>query len=189
MPDSTVTDTSSAVPTWLAASVEAHEQQKLEEHGNQILQAKRYAEQINDTLAKFGIEPLQPARISGTGQLEGAILIRSDYDEGTYEVRALWDSDSQQIELHTADWNDRTPKFGRVRLMNNLADVAAARHETPKFPDRQRNLRAEALHAIDALNPDRLNNGHVEAIVTAINGLTAAVLYRTESIARANDRP
>ncbi|MFC8570778.1 hypothetical protein ACFUIW_33980 [Streptomyces sp. NPDC057245] len=177
------------VPGWLAAAEEAYKLQEQNAKGNQIIQARRHAEFINDSLEKLGIEPLQPARLDRAGRLEGAILVRADYDEETQEVRALWDAESNQVELHTADWQENGPKFGRVRLLNSLADVAAARRETPKLPAPQRNFRVEALRAIDGFNVDRLNNRQVEVIVTAINGLTAAVLHQSEVMARGNDRP
>ncbi|MER5302177.1 hypothetical protein ABT039_22340 [Streptomyces lasiicapitis] len=188
MPDSTTTD-SAAAPSWLAAAEEVYEHQQIDERANHIMACKRHAEQINDALGVFGIEPLQPARLTKSGQLEGAVLVGPDFEAGTYEVRALWDVNSQQIELHTADWETDRPRFGRVGLMSNIADVAAARRETPKFPAPRRNLSAEALQAIDSLSVDRLNNHDVEAVVTAIHGLTAAVLHVGDLIARGNDRP
>ncbi|TQE33115.1 hypothetical protein [Streptomyces ipomoeae] len=180
--------TEATLPGWLAAAVEAHEAQVAEERGREILRLQGIAKQINAELAKVGIEPLHPARVEA-GRIEGAVLVGPDYDEGTYEVRAFWDENSRQIELHTADWESREPKFGRVRVMNNLADVAAARHETPKFPAPPRDFKAEALFAIASLSPDRLNNHEVEALVNAVNGLTAAMLHVGDLITRANDRP
>ncbi|MFD5452211.1 hypothetical protein [Streptomyces sp. NPDC127100] len=188
MPDSTATDLPT-VPAWLAAAIEADEHRKLNEKANEIQRNKISADLINRKFDMFGVEPLHPAHTDERGHLVGAVLAMPDYDEGTYEVRAMWDEDSKQIELHTSDWMDDQPQFGRVRLMNSLADVAAARHETPKFPAPPRNLRFEALHAIDNVRPDNIKNAAVEAIVTAINGLTAAVLHQTEVIARGNDRP
>lgn len=188
MPDSTATD-SPTVPAWLAAAIEADKHRKINAKADEILRNRKFADQINKALASYGVEPLHPAHVDEHGDLVGAVLLMPDYDEGTYEVRALWDEDSQQVELHTSDWEADRPGFGRVRLMNSLADIAAARHETPKPPALRRDFRSEALRAIDGFNVDHLNNGEVEVIVTAINGLTAAILHQTEVIARANDKP
>jgi hypothetical protein len=188
MPHSTATD-SPTVPAWLTAAIAADEHRKLSEESNEIQRNRRSADLINRELAKHGVEPPHPAHADERGRLVGAVLVMPDYEEGTYEVRAMWDEASKQIELHTLDWEDDRPQFGRVRLMNNLADIAAARHESPKFPAPPRDFRAEAMRAIDSLNVDRLNNGEVEAIVTAINGLTAAILHQTEANARVHDRP
>ncbi|MFD5878442.1 hypothetical protein [Streptomyces yangpuensis] len=176
MSDTTVS-APAAVPSWLTAAVEQYEKEQLDIRASQIMHRESHAEHINDKLASLGIEPLQPARLNASGYLEGAVLVRADPEADTYEVRAFWDEESGQVELHTADW-DGSGQFRRVRLLNRLADVAAAHHETPKAPaPARRNFAAEALRAIDSLNVDRLNDGRTEAIVTAINGLTAAVLH------------
>ncbi|WP_331744377.1 hypothetical protein OG762_49870 (plasmid) [Streptomyces sp. NBC_01136] len=39
----------------------------------------------------------------------------------------MWSEDDKEVALHTADWEDDRPVFGRVRLLTSLADVAAAR--------------------------------------------------------------
>ncbi|MEV1040408.1 hypothetical protein AB0J01_27715 [Streptomyces sp. NPDC050204] len=190
MPDSTVaTSAAPADPAWLAPAIEAYEQEKLNDGARTISRRQQLVRNINDRLAARQIVPLQPAHLDERHNLRGAVLLEADYDEGTYEVRALWDENSQQIELHTADWEDHNPSFGRVRLMNTVGDIIAARHETPKVPVPQRNFKNEALRAIDSLNVDRLDNYKVEAITTAINGLTAAVLHVGDLIARSADRP
>ncbi|WP_089107628.1 hypothetical protein [Streptomyces hyaluromycini] len=79
-------------------------------------------------------------------------------------MRAAWSEDDKEVELHTADWEADRSTFGRVRLLNTLADVAAARREWPKFPAPRRDYRREALRAIDGLNADSLNNAHVGEI-------------------------
>ncbi|GAA1110875.1 hypothetical protein [Streptomyces javensis] len=183
-----MTQSTATVPAWLSAAVVEYEQQQLTERANQIMHLQRLAENINSQLNKLGIEPLNPAHVEA-GRLRGALLVGPDFDEGTYEVRAFWDETSQQIELHTADWETHNPQYGRVRLLNSIADIAAARHETPKPPAPHRHLGSEALRAIDGLNADRLNNHQVEAIVTAVNGLTAAVLHIGQLIKQVNDRP
>ncbi|MER5227116.1 hypothetical protein [Streptomyces flaveus] len=105
---------------------------------------------------------------------------------GTYEVRALWSEDDEEVELHTADWKYDLAVFGRVRLLRSLADVAAARRETPKFPALVRDYRLEAIRAMDSVNVDRLNNAYVEEIATAIHGNTAALLHLADVIVRTN---
>ncbi|MFD8655026.1 hypothetical protein ACFV1D_45965, partial [Streptomyces mirabilis] len=119
------------------------------------------------------------------GNLRPARLTQPEFEPyAYYEVRAAWSEDDKQVELRTADWEDDRPKFGRVRLLNSLADVAAARRETPTFPAPRRDYRLEAIRAMDSLNADRLNNAHVEEIANAIHGNTAALLHVADTIAR-----
>ncbi|MCZ0983900.1 hypothetical protein O1L60_44865 [Streptomyces diastatochromogenes] len=184
MPDSTAAP---SVPAWLAKAQETYEQEKLDEGARTIMHRQQLVRNINTKLDALGVEALKPARLDEHGNLVGAVLLEADYDEDAHEVRALWDETNQQIELHTADWEDQ--RFGRVRLLNTLGDIVAARYETPKTPAPARNLRNEALRAIDSLRPDVLNNYEVEAVVTAIDGLTAAVLHVGDLITRAADRP
>ncbi|PZT71444.1 hypothetical protein [Streptomyces sp. AC1-42T] len=172
MPDTTAT----ALPDWLAAAEADRAERALNEKAGALRLVMDQADKINSWLAQFGIEPASPADYDKFGNLQGAVLIGADYEEGTYEVRALWSVDDDAIELHTADWEDDVPTFGRVRLLNSIGDVAAARHETPKFPAPPRDFAAEARRAMDSLNVDRLNNGEVEVVVTALNGITAALL-------------
>ncbi|MFB7649397.1 hypothetical protein ACFC0S_15935 [Streptomyces sp. NPDC056084] len=186
MPDST---TAPSIPAWLAQAQAAYEQEKVDEGARTIMHRQQLVRNINDQLDSLGVEALKPARLDERGNLVGAVLLEADYDEGACEVRALWDEASRQIELHTADWEDRIPSFRRVRLLNTLGDIVAARYETPKAPAPARHLATEALRSLDSLRPDVLNNYEVEAIVTAINGLTAAVLHVGEQISRSADRP
>ncbi|WP_435245195.1 hypothetical protein [Streptomyces tendae] len=186
MPDSTTAPT---VPAWLAEAQETYEREKTDEGARTIMHRQQLVRNINDQLAARGIEALKAAHLDERGNLVGAVLIEADYEQGTYEVRALWDETNRQIELHTADWEDDIPRFARVRLLNTLGDIVAARYEIPKVPAPARHLGTEALNAIDSLSPDRLNNHEVEAVVTAINGLTAAVLHVGELITRSTDRP
>ncbi|WP_179887948.1 hypothetical protein [Streptomyces sp. t99] len=175
MPDTTAT-AEAAVPAWLATAEADRAERELNEKASKLRLVMDQADKVNKKLAEFGIEPVSPAGYDKFGNLQAAVLIGADYEEGTYEVRALWSQDDATIELHTADWEDDSSTFGRVRLLKSIGDVAAARHETPKFPARPRDFAAEARWAIDSLNVDRLNNGEVEAVVTALNGITAALL-------------
>ncbi|MEU3399425.1 hypothetical protein [Streptomyces filamentosus] len=183
-----MSDTVSTLPDWLAKAVAEHEQQQHIERGNRVLASRRIAESINASLQGMGITPQMEAYVDDHGCLQGALLVEADYAEDAYEVRALWDGRSQQVELHTRDW-DGDGNFGRVRLLNTIADVAAARHETPTPPQKPRDFRVEALRAIDTFSPDRLGNHEVEAVVTAANGITAAILHLADTIARTNSRP
>ncbi|WP_405541159.1 hypothetical protein [Streptomyces phaeochromogenes] len=88
--------------------------------------------------------------------------------------------------LRVAVGQDERPLFGRVGLLTSLADVAAARRETPKFPAPACDYRREAIRAMDGLNVDRLNDAGVEVIATAIHGTTAALLHLADTVARTN---
>ncbi|MFF3585363.1 hypothetical protein [Streptomyces mirabilis] len=158
-------------PDWLAAAEAAHQEQQIDTVAQRLQRAQRHADLINARLADRG--NLRPARL--TPEFEPYAY---------YEVRAAWSEDDKQVELHTADWEDDRPKFGRVRLLNSLADVAAARRETPTIPAARRDYRLEAIRAMDSLNADRLNNAHVEEITNAIHGNTAALLHLADTIAR-----
>ncbi|MFF3731007.1 hypothetical protein ACFYXM_11950 [Streptomyces sp. NPDC002476] len=125
------------------------------------------ADKINKWLTEFGIEPLSPAGYDQFGNLKSAVLIGADYEVHTYEVRALWSTVDDALELHTADWEDDATAFGCVRLLRTIGDIAAARHETPKFPAQPRNFAAEARRAIDSLHVDNTNDARIEATVTA----------------------
>jgi hypothetical protein len=102
------------VPDWLAAAEAAHQEQ-IDTVAQGLQRAQRHADLINARLAELGIEPIEAAGVY-------------------YKVRAAWSEDDKQTELHTADWEDDRPRYGRVRLLNSLADVAAARRETPTIP-------------------------------------------------------
>ncbi|MEF3117597.1 hypothetical protein [Streptomyces chrestomyceticus] len=180
MTDATAT-ASAAIPPWLVTAIELYEQQKRTERGDQIKHQESIAATINRRLADLNVVPLRPARVNQWGGLEGALLAPATFDEeteqATYEVRAFWDAASDQVELRTCDWKTQPPVHGRARLLTGLADIAAARNEAPKPPAApRRDLKAEALRTIGSLDVDRLNNHEVEAIATAIHGLTAAVL-------------
>ncbi|MFH8295107.1 hypothetical protein [Streptomyces sp. NPDC018059] len=180
MPDTTTT----APPAWLAAAEADRAERELNEKANKLRLVMDQAEKVNARLAELGIEPLNPAGYDQSGNFKAAVLIGADYDEYVYEVRAVWSAADNMVELHTADWEDDSTAFGRVRLLRSIGDVAAARHETPKFPARPRDFAAEARWAIDSFNVDRLNNGEVEVIVTALNGVTAALLHLAERDSR-----
>jgi hypothetical protein len=176
-----------AVPAWLAAAEAAHQEQQLDTAAYERRRAERHADLINARLAEFGIEPIEPAGIDGFGKLRPAKLTDAEFDgDPYYEVRAAWSEDDKAVELHTADWESDRPRLGYVRLLHSLADVAAARRETPKFPAPKRNWRTEAIRAIDGLNVDNLSNADVEALATAIHGNSAAVLHLADIIARTN---
>ncbi|WP_435058390.1 hypothetical protein [Streptomyces sp. bgisy060] len=181
MPDTTT----ATVPSWLAAAEADRAERELNEKASNLRLVMDQAEHVNRTLAELGIEPLSHASYDRHGNQRAAVLIGADYESHTYEVRALWSATDAAVELHTADWEDDATAFGRVRLLRSIGDVAAARHETPRFPARPRDFAAEARWAIDSLNVDRLNNGEVEAVVTAINGVTAALLNLAERGSRA----
>ncbi|MET7973184.1 hypothetical protein ABZW44_08860 [Streptomyces mirabilis] len=172
-------------PDWLAAAEAAHQEQQIDTIAQRLQRAQRHAELINARLADLGIEPIEAAGLDDRGNLRPARLTQPEFEPyAYYEVRAAWSEDDKQVELHTADWEDDRPKFGRVRLLNSLADVAAARRETPTFPAPRRDYRLEAIRAMDSLNADRLNNAHVEEIANAIHGNTAALLHVADTIAR-----
>ncbi|GGX56436.1 hypothetical protein [Streptomyces chartreusis] len=176
-----------SVPHWLAAAEAAHQEQQTDVVAQEILRARHHAELINARLAELGIEPLAAAGIDDRGRLRPARLTEPDYEPHSYyEVRAAWNEDDKQVELHTADWEDDDPQFGRVGLLTSLADVAAARRATPTIPTPRRDYHREAIRAMDALNVDRLNNFEVEAIVTAVHGNTAALLHLADTVARNN---
>ncbi|WP_282792940.1 hypothetical protein [Streptomyces sp. CC224B] len=177
MPDTTAT----ALPNWLAAAEADRAERELAVKASKLRLVKDQAEKINAKLAELGIEPLSPAGYDENGKLQAAVLIHADYVDPAYEVRALWSAEDNAVELHTAEWEPDSPGvFGRVRLLHSIGDIAAARHEIPKFPSPPRNYAAEARRAMDALNVDRLNNLEVEEIVTALNGITAALLNLAE---------
>jgi hypothetical protein len=44
----------------------------------------------------------------------------------------------------------------------------------------------EAIHEMDTLNTDHLNNSSAEAVATAIHGSTAALLHLADTIVRTN---
>ncbi|MFC9916219.1 hypothetical protein [Streptomyces sp. NPDC127197] len=117
-----------AVPDWLAAAEAAHQEQQIDVVAQGLLRAQRHADLINARLAELGIEPIAAAGIDDRGNLTPARLTVPEFEPyAYYEVRAAWSEDNKEVELHTADWEDDRPKFGRVRLLNSLADVAAAR--------------------------------------------------------------
>ncbi|MFK0112545.1 hypothetical protein [Streptomyces sp. NPDC091217] len=176
-----------AVPEWLAAAEAAHQEQQIDTVAHKLLRARHHAGLINARLAELGIEPLEAAGIDDHGDLRAARLTQPEYEPyAYYEVRAVWSEDDKQVELHTADWEADCPEFGRVRLLNSLADVAAARREWPKSPAPRRDYLREAIGAMDGLNVDNLNDAGVEAIATAIHGNTAALLHLADTIARTN---
>jgi hypothetical protein len=122
------------VPDWLAADEAAHQEQ-IDTVAQGLQRAQRHADLINARLAELGIEPIEAAGIDDHGNLRAARLTQPEYEPHVYyEVRAAWSEDDKQTELHTADWEDDRPRYGRVRLLNSLADVAAARRETPTIP-------------------------------------------------------
>ncbi|MFF4787825.1 hypothetical protein ACFY3E_41735 [Streptomyces griseorubiginosus] len=173
------------VPDWLTAAEAAHQEQQIGDVAQVLQRAQRHADLINARLAELGIEPIEAAGIDDHGNLRPARLTQPEIEPyAYYEVRAVWSEDDKEVELHTADWEDHQPRFGRVRLLTSLADVAAARRETPTFPAPRRDYRLEAIRAIDGLNADRLNNAHVEEIANAIHGNTAALLHLADTIAR-----
>ncbi|MDJ0466123.1 hypothetical protein [Streptomyces sp. H27-C3] len=180
MPSTTAT----ALPAWLAEAVKDRAERELSERASNLRLVMDQADKVNKRLAELGIEPLSPAGYDQHGNQKAAVLILADYEDYTYEVRALWSTDDNAVELHTADFEEDSTAFGRVRLPRSIGDAVAARHETPKFPARPRDFASEARWAIDGLNVDRLNNGEVEAVVTAINGVTAALL----NLAQVNSR-
>ncbi|KUN58446.1 hypothetical protein [Streptomyces griseorubiginosus] len=170
---------------WLAAAEAAHQEQQNDTAAQGLERARRHADLINARLADLGITPIEAARVDDRGHLRQARLTQPEYEPHTYyEVRAAWSENDKQVELHTADWEDNSPTFGRVRLLNSLADVAAARRETPTLPTPRRNYHQEAIRAIDSLNVDHLNNPGAEAVATAIHGATAALLHLADTIAR-----
>ncbi|MGW1364538.1 hypothetical protein ACWCQP_44930 [Streptomyces chartreusis] len=172
-------------PDWLTAAEAAHQEQRLHDQGHKALRVRRHADLINARLAELGIEPIEPAAVDDYGNLQHARLTVPEYEpDAYYEVRAGWSEDDKQVELRTADWEDERPRFGRVGLLHSLADVAAARRETPTFPAPARDYRQEAIRAMDNLNVDRLNNAEVEAIVTAVHGNIAALLHIADTVAR-----
>ncbi|MGW5609396.1 hypothetical protein ACWEWI_25490 [Streptomyces sp. NPDC003753] len=175
------------VPNWLTAAEAAHQEQQIDTVAQKLQRAQCQADLINARLAELGIEPIEAAGVDDHGNLRPARLTQPEFEPyAYYEVRAAWSEDDKQVELHTADWEDDRPKFGRVRLLNSLADVAAARREWPKFHAPRRDYRREAIRAMDGLNVDSLNDVGVEAIATAIHGNTAALLHLADTIARAN---
>jgi hypothetical protein len=175
--------TSPAATDWLTAAEDAYQQQQLQETGDRLRLATRHAELINARLAELGIIPLRQATVD-CGQLQPAILVEPDFDENTYEVQALWSEAGQMVELHTADWETERYRFGRVRLLHSIADVAAARRETPTFPAPEPNYRLQAERSMsvsaDYISPD------AAAITTAIHGATAALLHLAQTVARTN---
>ncbi|MDQ1051918.1 hypothetical protein [Streptomyces sp. V4I2] len=174
-----------ATTDWLAAAEAAHQEQQISAVAQNLQRAQRHAGLVNARLAELGIEPLEAAGINDRGNLRLARLTQPEFmPYARYEVRAAWSEDDKEVELHTADWEDDRPRYGRVRLLNSLADVAAARRETPTFPAPRRDYRLEAIRAMDNLNADRLNNAHVEEIANAIHGNTAALLHLADTIAR-----
>lgn len=176
-----------AVPAWLAAAEAAHQEQQIGIAAQDLQRAQRHADLINARLAELGIEPIAAADLDDRGNLRPARLTQPEFEPyAYYEVRAAWSEDDKEVELHTANWEDDRPRYGRVRLLNSLADVAAARRETPTFPAARRDYRIEAIRAMDGLNADHLDNAGAEAIATAIHGNTAALLYLTDTIARTN---
>ncbi|MEJ8654630.1 hypothetical protein WKI65_43020 [Streptomyces sp. MS1.AVA.3] len=181
MLDTTVT----AVPAWLATAEADRAERELSEKASNLRLVMDQADKVNKKLAELGIEPLSPAGYDRHGNAKAAVLIGADYEDYAYEVRALWSTGDNAVELHTADFEEDSSAFGRVRLLRSIGDVAAARHETPKFPARPRDYAAEARWAIDSLNVDRLGNGEVEAVVNALNGVTAALLNLAPSSSRA----
>ncbi|MFJ9478799.1 hypothetical protein ACIRRI_27900 [Streptomyces mirabilis] len=174
-------------PDWLAAAEAAHQEQQIDIVAQRLLHAQRHAELINARLADLGIEPIAAAGLDGRGNLTPARLTEPEFEpHAYYEVRATWSEDDKEVELHTADWDDDRPVFGRVRLLTSLADVAAARRQTPTFLAPARDHRREAIRAMDGPNVDHLNDVGVEAIATAIHGNTAALLHLADTIARTN---
>ncbi|MCC3655845.1 hypothetical protein LIX60_31170 [Streptomyces sp. S07_1.15] len=173
-----MTTTQTALPGWLIEAETAHQKQQRSAAAAALRRAKQHARQINTRLADLGIEPIKHASVGPRGQVQPAKLVGADYEQQTYEVRAVWSEQDETVELHTADWESPSPEFGRVRLLQTLADVAAARRETPTIPARRRDYR---LEAVDAMNyqADHLSSGDVEALVRAINGITAALLMTT----------
>lgn len=181
MPDTAA----AALPAWLATAEADRAERDLNEKASSLRLVMDQADKVNKKLAELGIEPLSAAGYDQSGNPKAAVLIGADYEEYTYEVRALWSTDDNAVELHTADFEEDSTAFGRVRLLRSIGDVAAARHETPKFPARLRDYAAEARWAIDSLNVDRLGNSEVEAVVTALNGVTAALLSLKQGRPRA----
>lgn len=183
----TDTAASPAVPAWLAAAEAAHQEQHIDTLAQGLLRARRHADLINARLADLGIEPIEAAGVDDHGHLKPARLTQPEFEPyAYYEVRAAWSEDDKEVELHTADWEADNPKFGRVRLLHSLADVAAARREWPKFPAPRRDYRLEAIRAMDGLNADHVNDAGAEAIANAIHGNTAALLHLADTIARTN---
>ncbi|MFF7987018.1 hypothetical protein ACFZDK_49430 [Streptomyces sp. NPDC007901] len=175
------------VPDWLAAAEAAHQEQQIDTVAQKLQRAQRHADLINARLAELGIEPLEAAGIDDHGDLRPARLTQPEYEPyAYYEVRAAWSEDDKEVELHTADWEADHPQFGRVSLLNSLADVAAARREWPTFPEPRCDYRREAIGAMERLNADSLNHAGVEAIANAIHGNTAALLHLADTIARTN---
>ncbi|MBL1086820.1 hypothetical protein JK359_33485 [Streptomyces actinomycinicus] len=184
---STDTDAPPAVPAWLAAAEAAYQEQHIDTLAQGLLRARRHADLINARLAELGIEPIEAAGVDDRGNLKPARLTEPAFEpHAYYEVRAAWSEDDKEVELHTADWEEDSPTFGRVCLLNSIADVAAARREWPKLPAPRRDYGLEAVRAMDSLNPDHLNKAEAEAIATAINGTTAALLHLADVIARTN---
>ncbi|MGW0647343.1 hypothetical protein ACWD4T_00820 [Streptomyces umbrinus] len=175
------------VPGWLAAAEAAHQEQQIDIVAQGLLRAQRHADLINTRLVGLGIEPIAAAGVDSRGTLILARLTQLEVEPyAYYEVRAAWSEDDKEVELHTADWEDDRPRFGRVGLLTSLADVAAARRQTPKFPAPPRDYRREAIRAMDGLNVDHVNDAGVEAVATAIHGNTAALLHLADTIARTN---
>ncbi|MFE7077259.1 hypothetical protein ACFU96_44960 [Streptomyces sp. NPDC057620] len=173
-----------ATPHWLAAAEAAHQEQQIDTVAQHLQRAQRTADLINTRLAGLGIEPIAAAGVDDRGNLTPARLTEPEYEPHTYyEVRAAWSEDDEEVELHTADWEDHRPQFARVRLLRSLADIAAARRETPTFDAPRREYRREANRAMDGLNGDHLNDAGIEAIATAIHGNTAALLHLADTLA------
>ncbi|WP_186001686.1 hypothetical protein, partial [Streptomyces sp. IB201691-2A2] len=82
-----------------------------------LLRAQRHADLINARLADLGIEPIAAVGVDGRGNLTPVRLTQPEFEPyAYYEVRAAWSEDDKEGELHTSDWEDDRPVFGRVGL-------------------------------------------------------------------------
>jgi hypothetical protein len=174
------------LPEWLTKAEEAREDQERLDVGKRALISKANAEQVNRKLASLGIEPITPATIASNGEVDPAHLTLTDYE--VYGVYATWDVDSQMVRLLVRDWDDTFVGLLPSRLLYTIADVAYARHEGPNNRPTQRvNLRAAALKGVLAGPGDTSKDA--QAIVNALQALTAAFLYVGDNICGINDRP
>ena len=180
------------LPTWYQEAEAIYETRKESDRVEKYLRARRLAETINTRLNSLGITPLQPADVTPALRLQPALLVRADPELELYAVYATWSDTNEQVALAVQDacepWRDG-PKYSR--LLNNVGDIVAARHEGPA-PQAMRSeptdLRASALAAGRSLNQDYLSpDGY--AIADQLAALKAAVIHLADVVARSLSRP